>query len=131
MRSRVRIHGGLRSIGVSALRTSNRSSLRPSGAIVTPPGYPRHRHTRPRRDPCLQQCRPIVAMTPAAQRSTDTAVVLSPEVVAYSRYGTTCSPAKYWTFTSTWLEESLVSVKFVDQSDGLLRWPPIAWGTID
>src|SRR6478735_6480328 len=35
VRARVRIHGGLRSIGVSALRTSRRSSLRPSGAIVT------------------------------------------------------------------------------------------------
>ena len=36
MWARVRIHGGLRSIGVSLLRTSRRSSLRPSGAIVTP-----------------------------------------------------------------------------------------------
>src|SRR6185312_17205788 len=33
--ARVRIHSGLRSIGVSLLRTSRRSSLRPSGAIVT------------------------------------------------------------------------------------------------
>src|ERR1700760_890759 len=39
VRARVRIHGGLRSMGVSALRTSRRSSLRPSGAIVTPTGY--------------------------------------------------------------------------------------------
>jgi hypothetical protein len=30
------IHSGLRSIGVSALRTSSLSSFRPSGAIVTP-----------------------------------------------------------------------------------------------
>src|SRR5215213_2218518 len=35
VRARVRIHGGLRSMGVSLLRTSRRSSLRPSGAIVT------------------------------------------------------------------------------------------------
>ena len=34
--ARVLIHGGFFSIGVSALRTSRRSSLRPSGAIVTP-----------------------------------------------------------------------------------------------
>src|SRR5215216_5788413 len=34
------IHGGLRSIGVSALRTSRRSSLRPSGWMaVTRPAY--------------------------------------------------------------------------------------------
>src|SRR3954468_2378789 len=33
--ARVRIHSGLRSIGVSLLRTSRRRSLRPSGAIVT------------------------------------------------------------------------------------------------
>ena len=33
--ARVLIHSGLRSIGVCALRTSRRSSLRPSGAIVT------------------------------------------------------------------------------------------------
>src|SRR5918998_1185159 len=35
VRARVRIHDGLRSIGVSLLRTSRRRSLRPSGAIVT------------------------------------------------------------------------------------------------
>src|SRR3712207_843111 len=35
IRALVRIHEGLRSIGVSLLRTSRRSSLRPSGAIVT------------------------------------------------------------------------------------------------
>src|SRR6266508_3061725 len=42
--ARVLIHSGLRSIGVSALRTSSRRSLRPSGAIVTAPrvrGAPR------------------------------------------------------------------------------------------
>src|SRR5437868_15235177 len=33
--SLVLIHGGLRSIGVSALRTSRRRSFRPSGATVT------------------------------------------------------------------------------------------------
>ena len=43
--ARVLIHSGLRSIGVSALRTSSRSSLRPSGeallggACVTRPAY--------------------------------------------------------------------------------------------
>src|ERR671932_511002 len=35
VRARVRIHEGLRSIGVALLRTSRRRSLRPSGAIVT------------------------------------------------------------------------------------------------
>jgi hypothetical protein len=35
VRARVRIHDGLRSIGVALLRTSSRSSLRPFGAIVT------------------------------------------------------------------------------------------------
>src|SRR5882724_1890626 len=39
VRSRVLIHSGLRSIGVCALRTSRRSSLRPSGATVTRPAY--------------------------------------------------------------------------------------------
>ncbi len=34
--ARVLIQDGFFSIGVSALRTSSRSSLRPSGAIVTP-----------------------------------------------------------------------------------------------
>src|SRR3954447_4624398 len=34
--ARVLIHSGLRSIGVSALRTSSLSSFRPSGAMVTP-----------------------------------------------------------------------------------------------
>src|SRR5918911_2790247 len=33
------IHGGFRSIGVSALRASMRSMRRPSAAIVTPRGY--------------------------------------------------------------------------------------------
>ena len=33
--ARVLIHAGFFSIGVSALRTSSRSILRPSGAIVT------------------------------------------------------------------------------------------------
>ena len=33
--ARVRIHSGLRSMGVALLRTSRRSSFRPSGAIVT------------------------------------------------------------------------------------------------
>src|SRR5690606_6674890 len=37
--SLVLIHGGLRSIGVSALRTSRRRSFRPSGATVTLPAY--------------------------------------------------------------------------------------------
>src|SRR3978361_1016085 len=35
MTARVLIHSGLRSIGVCALRTSRRSSLRPSGATVS------------------------------------------------------------------------------------------------
>src|SRR5918995_2051621 len=39
VRALVLIHGGLRSIGVSLLRTSRRRSLRPSGAMVTSPGY--------------------------------------------------------------------------------------------
>src|SRR5882757_8895211 len=44
IRALVRIHGGLDSIGVSALRTSSRSSLRPSeftpaGVVVTWPLY--------------------------------------------------------------------------------------------
>ena len=34
--TRVRIHSGLRSIGVCELRTSRRSSLRPSGAVAGP-----------------------------------------------------------------------------------------------
>src|SRR5689334_22711354 len=45
--ARVRIHSGLRSIGVSRLRTSRRGSLRPSGAIVTAARLRRCR--RPRR----------------------------------------------------------------------------------
>src|SRR5215207_8252434 len=49
VRALVRIHGGLRSIGLSALRTSSRSSLRPSGAIVTSPTV--RRHLRPPRPP--------------------------------------------------------------------------------
>ena len=36
IRAVVRIHSGLRSIGVSALRASTRSIRRPSGATVTP-----------------------------------------------------------------------------------------------
>src|SRR6202011_1309562 len=39
VRSRVLIHGGLRSMGVWLLRASRRSSLRPSGASTTPPAY--------------------------------------------------------------------------------------------
>ena len=39
VRSRVLIHGGLRSMGVWLLRASRRSSLRPSGASTTAPGY--------------------------------------------------------------------------------------------
>src|SRR5689334_99960 len=39
VRSRVLIHGGLRSIGTWLLRASMRSSLRPSGASTTVPGY--------------------------------------------------------------------------------------------
>src|SRR5918992_4070971 len=39
VRALVLIHGGLCSIGVSLLRTSRRRSLRPSGAMVTSPGY--------------------------------------------------------------------------------------------
>src|SRR6187551_3467897 len=39
IRARVLIHSGLRSMGVSALRTSSRSSLRPSGAELTPRAY--------------------------------------------------------------------------------------------
>src|ERR1700741_1037492 len=37
--ARVLIHDGFLSIGVSLLRTSSRSSFRPSGAMVTSPGY--------------------------------------------------------------------------------------------
>ena len=39
--ARVLIHSGLRSIGVSALRTSRRSSLRPSGAAWPTEEVPR------------------------------------------------------------------------------------------
>src|SRR4051812_25898497 len=39
IRARVLIHSGLRSIGVSALRTSRRSSLRPSGVALTQSCY--------------------------------------------------------------------------------------------
>jgi hypothetical protein len=38
MTARVLIHEGFFSIGVAALRTSRRSSFRPSGAIVTRTG---------------------------------------------------------------------------------------------
>src|SRR5581483_3050240 len=46
--ARVLIHSGLRSIGVSLLRTSKRRSLRPSGARVTRTDYPSpdERHDR-------------------------------------------------------------------------------------
>src|SRR6478735_7257811 len=37
--ARVLIHGGLRSMGVSAFRTSRRSSFRPSGTTVTDSSY--------------------------------------------------------------------------------------------
>src|SRR5215207_8581446 len=41
IRARVLIHGGLRSIGVSALRTSSRSIRRPWGSTVTSPSLRR------------------------------------------------------------------------------------------
>src|SRR3954453_10472925 len=52
IRARVLIHDGFFSIGVSLLRTSSRSSLRPSGAIVTAPAYdPDDREGPPRQLP--------------------------------------------------------------------------------
>src|SRR4051812_39613427 len=56
IRARVRIHGGLLSIGVSALRTSRRSSLRPSGAIVTVASLRRNPLPRRRRARVARPC---------------------------------------------------------------------------
>ena len=48
IRARVLIQSGFFSIGVWLLRTSSRSSLRPSGAIVTAPAYVAARRDRAR-----------------------------------------------------------------------------------